>query len=102
MDGASKSPGRDRPRGGSSEGTEDTEGRHYRDRTRVEGEGCVGRFGIDGAVMTARDFVWLKLVIQTHDFAGISGFPRWIAPARDHSKPFLRDFSDLPTHELPS
>lgn len=70
MDRASESPGRDRPRGGSSKGAEDTEGRHFRDRTRVEGERSRMRWRIeiDRVAIVARDFVWLQPVIQTHDF----------------------------------
>ena len=47
MDGASESPSRDRPRGGSSKGTKGTEGRHFRDRTRMEGEGSRMRWQIE-------------------------------------------------------
>lgn len=47
MNGASKSPGRDRPRGGSGKGTEDTESRHFRDRARMGGEGMCWQIGLD-------------------------------------------------------
>jgi len=107
MDRAGESPGRDRPRGGSSKGAEDTEGRHFRDRKRMEGERSRMRWQIetDRVVIFARDFVWLQPVIQTHDFfredveiplmdgshQGVTASPR-----------SLRDLSDLPTHELSS
>ena len=36
---------------------------------------CAGRIELDPVVMTARDVVWLRLVIQTHDFRGVGEMP---------------------------
>ena len=41
----------------------------FRDRRRMEGERMRWQIGSDRrVVVTARGFVWLQLVIQTHDF----------------------------------
>ena len=98
MDGAGKSPSRDRPRGGSSEGTEDTEGRHFRDRTRMEGKGMRWQIRIDRVVIVARDFVWLQPAIQTHDFflRDVEA-PLMVAPAGDRSQSsFFTEFLGSP------
>ena len=66
----------------------------FRDRTRMEGERVCWQIELDRVVMATRDFVWLRLVIQTDDFH--RGMPRslfeWIIPTRGSHKssPFTR------------
>lgn len=89
MNGASKSPGRDCPRRGSTKRTEDTEGRHFRDRTRMKGERMRWRIGLDPVVMAARDFVWLRPAIQTYGFSCRDTEVRLVDSSHQGSPPTL-------------
>jgi len=55
----------------------------FGDRTRMEGERACWQIELDRVVIAARDFVWLRPVIQTHDFL----------PQRDVKVPFPMDSS---------
>jgi hypothetical protein len=92
VNGTSKCPSRDGPRGGSGEGTEDTEARHFSGSDTDVRQRMCWQIGSDRVVTTTRDFVWLQPVIQTHDFTGDIKVPWSDSPYCQRSRLVLPDY----------